>query len=350
MIGELERGAIADVDQLEARLSEPSGAVVDAMSRISGDVVVLGVGGKMGPTLARMIKRAAEQAGGPGASRRVIGVSRFGSGDLEAKLHQHGIETVRCDLLDAQQVRRLPQAENVIFMAGMKFGSTGNESLTWAMNAHLPALVCEQYAQSRIVAFSTGNVYGLAPVNGGGSVEGDALNPAGEYAMSCLARERMFEHFSLTQATAVATIRLNYATELRYGVLVDLAQQVRDGQPIDLGMGNMNVIWQGDANAMAIAALEHAASPPFVLNVAGPEQLSVRRVCRQFGELMGKPVHFTGQEADSSLLNNGQLGHRLFGYPRVSAQQLLRWTAHWVMRGGETLGKPTHFQVRDGKF
>lgn len=338
---------IADVDMLDDLLSRPTPEVVETFRRLKGDVIVLGVAGKMGPTLARMAARAAEEAGTP---RRVIGVSRFSKGDLESRLNGWGIETIRCDLLDPQQLADLPDAPHVIYMAGMKFGSTGQESLTWAMNTHLPALVSQRYADSRIIAFSTGNIYGLSPVTHGGSVETDPLDPTGEYAMSCLGRERMFEHFSRTLDIPAALIRLNYATELRYGVLVDLAQQVLAGKPIDVTMGTMNVIWQGDANAMALAALDHAASPPFVLNVAGPELLSVRRVCEQFGELFDKPVQFVGDEAPNALLNNGQLGHRLFGYPRVGVQQMVRWIADWLTRGGELLGKPTHFEVRDGKF
>lgn len=339
--------SIADVEQLEALLSEPNEAAIEAMRQVKGDIIVLGVGGKMGPTLARMAKRAAEAAGTP---RRVIGVSRFSSGDLEAELNRHGIETVRCDLLNEEEVAKLPDAPNVIYMAGMKFGSTGKESLTWAMNTYLPAVVAKRYANSRIAAFSTGNIYGLTPSTRGGSIEGDPLNPTGEYAVSCLGRERIFEHFSRTLNIPTAMIRLNYATELRYGVLVDLAQQVWAGHPIDLSMGIMNVIWQADANAMTIASLADADTPPFLLNVAGPEQLSVRRVCEQFGELMGKSVQFVGEESPDALLNNGQLGHRKYGYPRVGAQQMLIWIADWIKRDGDTLGKPTHFEVRDGKF
>jgi nucleoside-diphosphate-sugar epimerase len=232
----------------------------------------------------------------------------------------------------------------------MKFGSTNQEALTWAMNAYLPGMVTQRYRKSRIVAFSTGNIYGLSPVHAGGSVETDPLDPVGDYAMSCLGRERIFEHFARTLATPVSIIRLNYATEMRYGVLHDLASRVWNDQPIDLSMGNANVIWQGDANAMSIAALAHAASPPFVLNVAGPETISVRRTAEAFGRLLGKTPTFTGAETGTALLSNGRLGHRLFGYPRVSVDQILRWTADWIQRGGKTLNKPTHFETRDGKF
>jgi nucleoside-diphosphate-sugar epimerase len=235
-------------------------------------------------------------------------------------------------------------------MTGMKFGSTGQEALTWAMNAYLPALVCQRFRRSRIVAFSTGNVYGLSPVALGGSVESDALRPVGEYAMSCVGRERMFEHFSRTLGIPIVLLRLNYATELRYGVLADVARRVWAGEPVDLAMGQLNALWQGDANAMTLAAFDHLASPPLVLNLAGPEQLSVRRVAEQFGALLGKPVTFQGAEAVDSLLSNGQRAQQLFGYPRVGPRQMVEWIAEWVRRGGASLGKPTHFEVRDGNF
>ena len=339
--------SIQSVQQLEEMLSEPTPGLIEMMRKLEGDLLVLGVAGKMGPTLARMAKRALDAAGG---KRSVIGVSRFSEKGQEKDLRKHGVETIQCDLLDRDALPKLPDAPNVVFMAGMKFVSTGNEPLTWAMNSYLPGMVCERYKRSRIVAFSTGNLYGLSPVALGGSVESDALKPDGDYAMSCLGRERMFEHFSRANKTPVALIRLNYSTELRYGVLVDLATKVWTGQPIDLAMGNVNCIWQADANAMSLRAFEHATSPAFYLNVAGPELLSVRRVCQQFGEMMGKKPVFAGQEAGDALLNNGQLGHRLYGYPRVSARQMLIWIADWVMRGGKSLGKPTHFDARDGKF
>ena len=245
---------------------------------------------------------------------------------------------------------RLPDVPNVVFMAGRKFGSTGDESMTWAMNAHVPSLVGRRYRTSRIVAFSTGNVYGLTPSGRGGSREEDAPNPVGEYAMSCLARERLFEHLSRAHRTPVAIVRLNYAAEMRYGVLVDLARRVLDRTPIDLAMGYFNVIWQGDANAMALASLAHTVAPPFVVNVAGAEQLSVRETCTELGRLMDVEVSFTGGEASDALLSNGSRGRELLGAPRVDARRLLGWTADWVRRGGESLDKPTHFESRAGRF
>jgi len=284
---------------LDELLSEPSPGVVETLRRLEGDVIVLGVGGKMGPSLAAMIKRASDVAG---VERRVIGVSRFGSPAAEEPLRAQGIQTIRADLLDEKQLERLPDAPIVIYMAGMKFGSTGQEPLTWAMNTLLPAMVCRKYRHSRIAAFSTGNLYGLTPVRLGGSLETDELNAQGDYAMSCLGRERMFEHFSRTLGIPVSIIRLNYAVEMRYGVLADMARLVWEDAEIDVTMGNLNVIWQADANAMAVQSLLHASSPPLVLNVAGPELLSVRRLCERFGELMGKRPRFIGQESADALL------------------------------------------------
>jgi nucleoside-diphosphate-sugar epimerase len=279
----------------------------------------------------------------------VIGVARFSAGG-EADLCAHGIETARCDLLDAGDVGRLPDAANVVFMAGRKFGSTGDEAGTWATNAYVPGVVCDRYRDSRIVALSTGNVYGLVPVAAGGSREKDPPRPDGEYAMSCLGRERVFEHFSRAHGTRVAIIRLNYACELRYGVLVDLARKVWAGEPIDLGMGYFNTIWQGDACAMVLRALEHAASPPRVVNVTGRETLRVRAVAERFGQLMDRAVRFTGTESDTAILSNADRGLALLGEPRVAVNRLMDWVADWVMRGGRDFGRPTHFESRDGRF
>lgn len=343
----LSSDPVPDVERLEELLTEPSEAVVKALAQIQGDILVLGVGGKMGPSLALMAKRASSVNG---LSRRIIAVSRFSNRQLEARLRSHEIETIRADLLDETQIARLPEAPNVIFMAGMKFGSTGQEAMTWAMNTHLPSLVCRRYPRSKVIVFSTGNVYGLTSVTSGGSRETDSLNPVGEYAMSCLGRERIFEYFCRSTNTPMAFIRLNYASELRYGVLMDLAQRVWTGQAIDLAMGHFNTIWLSDANAMALQALGHVASPPMVLNVTGPELLSVRQVCEQFGQLMGRTAQFEGTESPTALLSDARLAFRLFGQPRISAAQIICWTADWVMRGQPTLGKPTHFESRSGKF
>ena len=339
--------SIADVEQLEALISEPNDGVIETMARLEGDIILLGVGGKMGPSLARMAKRATDAAG---VQRKIIGVDLFPSGDVDKKLQGFGIETVKCNLLDKDALMSLPDAPNVVFMVGMKFGSTGNESLTWAMNAFLPGMVAQKYMNSNIVVFSTGNIYGLTPAVRGGSLEADIPNPTGEYAITAVGRERIFEHFSKTYGIPTAIIRLNYSNEMRYGVLVDIAQQVWDGKTIDVSMGCANVIWQADANAHVLQSFDYVSSPPFIVNSAGPEMISIRRVAEQFAELMGKDASITGCESQDALLSNGQLGHRLFGYPQVPVQQLMRWIADWVMRGGETLGKPTHFESRDGKF
>jgi hypothetical protein len=338
---------IRDLSHLDELLSEPTEGVITTLGKLQGDLVVLGVGGKMGPSLARMARRASEIAG---VRRRVIGVARFSSPALEGELRTHGIETIRCDLIDPAQIERLPEAPNVVAMVGMKFGSTGQEALTWAMNSHVPALISSKYQSSKIVAFSTGNVYGLTPVRLGGSLESDPLQAVGEYAQSCVGRERIYEYFSLTMRIPMALLRLNYATEMRYGVLVDIAQRVQAGQPVHLAMGHLNALWQGDANAMALCAFDHLSTPPRVLNLAGPELLSVRRVAQEFGRLLERPVSFVGSEAEDALLSNAQQAFRLFGYPRVGVEQMLIWIAEWVRRGGPTHGKPTHFEVRDGKF
>jgi nucleoside-diphosphate-sugar epimerase len=332
--------------ELEDALSEPSPAAVSALSSLEGDVMLLGVAGKMGPSLARMVRRAFDLLG---RRDRVIGVARFTSGG-EDWLHGHGVETIRCDLLDSDELARLPDAPNVIFMTGMKFGSTGNESLTWAMNSFLPGLACRRFRRSRIVAFSTGNVYGLSPVARGGSTEDDPPGPVGEYAMSCLGRERMFEHFSRTLGIPIALIRLNYACDLRYGVLVDLARKVWDDQPVDVSMGCFNTIWQGDANALTLAAFGRAASPPWIVNLTGPESLSVREVCERFARRWKKSVRFVGEEGETALLSNSRRCLEMLGRPRVTAETLIEWVATWIERGGRQLGKPTHFESRDGRF
>jgi nucleoside-diphosphate-sugar epimerase len=338
---------LANVEQLEELLSRPTPAAAQALGRVEGDLIVLGVAGKMGPTLACMAKRASEASG---IRRRVIGVSRFSQAESRRKLESHGIETIQGELLDPKFLDTLPEVPNVIYMAGMKFGSTGNEPLTWAMNTYLPALVCQRFRRSRMVAFSTGNVYGTVPVDGAGSVETDPLNPCGEYAMSCLGRERMLDYFSRTLGIPMAIIRLNYAVEMRYGVLVDLAQKVYREQVIDLSMGYVNVIWQGEANALVLCALPDAASPPLYLNVAGPERLSVRDVCQQFGQLLNKSVRFSGVEAADALLNNAEAACRRYGPAQIGVDRMMRWIVQWITRGGATLDKPTHFEVRSGKF
>jgi nucleoside-diphosphate-sugar epimerase len=317
------------------------------MRRLQGDLIVLGVGGKIGPSLARMARRASDAAG---VRRRIYGAARFSNPGLAGRLESLGIEPIRCDLLDRKSLEALPDVPNVLYLAAMKFGSTGQSALTWAMNTYLAGLLAERYAGRRIVAYSTGNVYAMVPVASTGSLETDPPAPVGEYGMSCLGRERMFDHFSLQHGTPTALVRLNYAHECRYGVIVDLAQQILAGRPIDLAMGYFNAIWQGDNNAWTLQAFDHAASPPFVINVTGPEKLRVRNVAAQLGRWMNKPVEFSGTEAPDALLSDARRAFELFGPPTVPAEQMIRWIADWHSRGGPSLGKPTKFESRSGEF
>ncbi|MGA2480330.1 MAG: NAD(P)-dependent oxidoreductase [Spirochaetia bacterium] len=338
---------ISGIRDLEDRLSQPTPGALKALGDVKGDIIVLGAGGKMGPSLARMAKRASDEAG---VKRRVYAVSRFTNPHLVAELTEAGVEPISCDLLDESAVMSLPDAPNVIYMAGTKFGTTGNEPQTWAMNAYLPGVACRRYRGSRIVAFSSGNIYGLVPVASGGSKESDQPQPVGEYAWSVLGRERIFQYFCSANQTPGVLIRLNYACELRYGVLVDIAQKVFADQPVSLGIGHLNTIWQQDANAMVLQALAQAAVPVRILNLTGPETLRVRDVARQMGKLMGKPVSFEGAESSLALLNDASQALRLFGPPRVGAAQIMEMVADWVMHGGDSLGKPTHFESKDGRF
>lgn len=338
---------IHTVDELEDLLSQPTEAVVDLMRRLEGDILLLGVAGKIGPSLARMAKRASTLAG---VNRRVIGVSRFSNPNEETRLRENGVETIRCDLLDDEAVARLPKAPNLLYLAGLKFGASGDAPGTWAMNTWLPGVVCGAFPTSRIVAYSTGTVYGLTPSAEGGSRETDTPQPVGEYAMSCLGRERLFEYFSRTLHIPVALIRLFYACEPRYGVLVDIAAKLLAREPVDLGMGCFNIIWQGDCNAMTLLALDRATSPAFVFNLTGPEILGIREVAETFGQRFGIEPHFCGVEQETACLGNAALAQNLFGPPRVTAGQLIDWVADWMVRGGPTLGKPTHFETRDGRF
>ena len=336
-----------DDDELEELLSRPSPEVVDALRRTPGDVIVLGAGGKMGPSLTTMLRRACDALGD---DRTVTAVSRFSSREIPARLETGGIRVVRAELGDRDTIGRLPDAPNVIYMAGQKFGTKDLPSLTWAVNTLVPAMVAERYAGSRIVAFSTGNVYPLSPATGPGSRESDSLTPIGEYANSCVGRERVLEHVSRTRGTPMAIIRLNYAVDLRYGVLVDIAHRVAAGEPVRVDMGYVNVIWQGDANAQAIRALSLAASPPRAINVTGPDRLSVRDMAMRLGDLLGTAPRVEGTEAPDALLSDTSLAQSLFGPPTVSSDVLIEWVAGWVANGGTRLDKATKFEVRDGKF
>ncbi|MGI6127861.1 MAG: NAD-dependent epimerase/dehydratase family protein [Planifilum sp.] len=335
------------LEELEQVMLDPSERLVRDVARLDGDLIILGVGGKMGPSLAKLAKRAFERAG---LNHRVIGVSRFSSGEVREDLERSGVETISADLLEEEQLQALPDAKYVIHMVGRKFGTTGKEHLTWAMNAYLPGRVALKYRNSRIVSFSTGNVYPLVKLAQGGATEEDPPRPAGEYAQSCLGRERIFDFFSRKYGIPMVHFRLNYAIDMRYGVLLEIARAVREKQPIDLRMGQVNVIWQGDASEMAIRSLLHCQSPPKILNVTGPENISVRWLAREFGRRFGVEPIFEYEEEDSALLSNASEAHRLFGYPRVSLRQMIDWTARWLEAGGITYDKPTHFQEREGEF
>ncbi|HEX7016244.1 MAG TPA: NAD-dependent epimerase/dehydratase family protein [Cyclobacteriaceae bacterium] len=336
-----------EVESLARELLLPSGALVADMKRLEGDIILLGVGGKMGPAMARLAREATDMAG---VRRRIIGVSRFSEPQTRSGLEAESIETIAADLLNEDHLASLPDAPNVLYLAGTKFGTTGKEPYTWAMNAYLPGRVAERYKNSRIVAFSTGNVYPFSPVEAGGSTEEDATGPVGEYGQSCLGRERVFQYFSAKNNTPMLIYRLNYAIDLRYGVLLDIAKSVVEQRPIDLTTGFVNVIWQGDANEIAIRSLLHCEVPAKIVNVTGPETISVKWLAEQFGSKFGKTPLFVNEAMPTALLSNASLAHKLFGSPRVTLPQLIDLTAAWVMQGGKTLDKPTHFQEREGRF
>ena len=339
---------IQTVSELDEALSAPTAGVLETLRSVPGDIMVLGAGGKMGPTLAKMVRRGMDLIGE--ASRRVFAVSRFSSLVAAESLRQAGVETISCELMDRAAVQQLPNAPNVICLVGQKFGTRDAPELTWVANTLVPAIVAERFAKSRIVALSTGCVYPLVSTNGPGAAEDAALAPPGEYANSCVGRERVFEYFSKFNGTPMVFVRLCYAIDLRYGVLLDLAQKVFQRQPIDISMGATHVIWQGDANARVIQCLAHTAVPPVAVNVTGLDRLSIRVLAIRLGELLGRDVRFTGDEASTAWLWDVQRSYDWFGPPTVSIDQMLEATANWVLRDGETLNRPTHFEVRDGQF
>lgn len=336
--------------ELEEALSRPGAADVTAMRALKGDIIVLGVSGKMGPTLARLALRSSLEAGAGRRERRVMGVARFSSQATRAALEQHGIETLACDLLDRTAVAGLPDCANVVYMVGQKFGTSGDAALTWATNVHAAGLAAERYAGSRIVAFSTGNVYPLTAPSSRGPREDHPAGPVGEYAQSALGRERILEYWSRRTATPMAILRLNYAIEPRYGVLRDLADRIMAGTPIDLAMGWVNVIWQRDANSIALRMLAHTATPPLELNLTGTATLAVRSLAERLGKRLGRRPVFTGTPGETALLSNAARCVELFGEPPTGLEEMIAAVADWVKQGGSGLGKPTHFEQRDGRF
>jgi nucleoside-diphosphate-sugar epimerase len=334
---------ISDIAALDDLLCRPSQALIDDLSKVEGDIMILGVAGKMGPTLAGLARAAL-----PG--RRIIGVARFSDPSVKHWLEARGIETINCDLLDETALAALPKSPNVIFMAGRKFGAEGDLSLTWAMNSHVPALVAQAFPRSRIVAFSTGCVYPFVPVDGKGADESMAPNPPGEYAQSCVGRERMFEYFSKAFATPGRLFRLNYAIDMRYGVLHDIATRILQDKPIDVSLGHVNFIWQGDAAAQALRCLKHCAVPTSPINVSGHEILAVRDLAAKLGALLGRDPIIVGTEQPTAWLTDTSQAAKLFGLPVVDTERLIAWTADWVDRAMPSLGKPTKYEVRDGRY
>lgn len=338
---------MTELEVLEQELLKPSNPLIADIRKIEGDIIILGVGGKMGPSMAKLARRAILEAG---SKNRVIGISRFSEEGTREELEAEGIETFAADLLNEEQLAALPDAPNILYLAGTKFGTTGKEPFTWAMNSYLPGRVAERYKNSRIVAFSTGNVYPFVPINSGGLSEETTPAPVGEYGQSCLGRERVFQYFSERYKIPTLIYRLNYAIDLRYGVMLEIAKAVLADKPIDLTTGNVNVIWQGDANEIAIRSLLHCETPANILNVTGPETLSVKWLAEQFGLLLDKKPTFVNEIQPNALLSNASKAHKLFGYPRVTVRQMIEMTVAWLQAGGKTINKPTHFQERKGQF
>ena len=332
---------------LEDALAQPSSADLAFAARLQGDVLILGAGGKMGPSLARRVHRALLAAG---SGARAIAASRFSSPAARQGLEADGIATVVCDLLEPAHIAALPPAPNVLFLAGRKFGTTDRTDLTWATNTIVPARVAERFAQARLVVFSTGNVYPLVKAGERAPTEAEPPAPVGEYAQSCLGRERVVEFVSRERGLAALIFRLNYAVDLRYGTLVDIARKVFAGEAVDLTVGSFNAIWQGDANSYAFRSLDLCASPPDILNVTGPEIVSVRETAEWFGSAFGRPPQFANTEGQFALLSDSTRCRSLLGEPEVPLPVLRGWVAEWVERGGALLDKPTHFEVADGRF
>ncbi|MBR2476980.1 MAG: NAD(P)-dependent oxidoreductase [Clostridia bacterium] len=334
-------------DKLNEMLTTPSAALIEDIKKIDGDIMILGAGGKMGPTLSLLAQNAVKAAG---IDKKVIAVSRFTDEFATKLLTDNGVEIIKCDLQDSAQLNALPDVKNIIYMAGRKFGTNGNEWQTWGMNSVLPALVCEKFKNSSIVVFSSGNIYPLVPLNCGGSKETEPTGPIGEYATSCLARERSFEYAAKKFGTKVFMYRLSFAVDLRYGVLYDIAERLMNGEPISVTTPVFNIIWQGSANEIAIRGLLYASEDVEIMNVTGPEVLSVKAVAEELGALLGKEPIYCGEESDIAYFSNAGKMIDTFGYPDVPASTLIKWQAEWIKDGGRALGKPTHFEERGGKY
>ena len=336
-----------DIKELDNFMCRPSEALVKDITEIDGDIMVLGAGGKMGPTLCKLAANAVRKAK---SHKRIYAVSRFSNAAHAHDLAKNGVEVIRADLLDEDQLGRLPHIPNIIYMAGRKFGTSEDQSLTWVMNTYLPGRIADKFRHSRIVAFSTGNVYPFVGIESGGCREDSPVGPVGIYANTCLGRENVFRYFSNRYGTRVLLFRLNYAIDLRYGVLLEIAKTVHEGRPLDLTTGYFNVIWQGYANEVAIRSLLLCDSPPKILNVTGSETVSARETAEKFAGYFKREAVFTGEEKNTALLSNASHCMHLFGKPEVTLDDMIRMTAQWVMDKGETLDKPTHFQEREGKF
>ncbi len=338
---------IRNEDELIDVMTRPRPVLVEFMRTLTSPLVILGAGGKMGPTLAILARRAADAAGHP---LEVVAVSRYSDPRARAFLETHGVRTLSADLMDRAAFAGLPDTDNLLYLVGLKFGTSSDPARTWATNTLVPAYAAERFSRARIVALSTGNVYPLVPVDGSGSDEGDPLTPLGEYSNACVARERVFEYFSSIYATPMVLLRLSFALDLRYGVLVDIASKVWLEEPVSVGMSHLNGIWQGDANEMIIRALALAAVPATPINLVGGQHFSVRETARRFGEMMGKPVRFSGTDSQTAFLSNNARLRATLGEPPTSVETVMQWVADWVMSSGALLNKPTHFEVRDGGY
>lgn len=334
-------------EELDEILSRPTPGVIETLSGIEGDLVLLGGGGKVGPTLARMARRALDSAGSPA---KVVSVSRWSDQAAADEARRHGIEVVSADLGDPDAWAGLPDAGAVVYLLGHKFGSTSNPSLTWWLNAVVPGFCASRYRRVPTVAYSTGNVYPLRPTQLGGSTELDELGPVGMYAQSCAAREQVFAQAAERWATPTTIYRLNYACELRYGVIADIAEKIAGGEPVDVTMPAVNVVWQADSTAWSLQSLGLAAAPAEILNATGPETLSTRYIAQRLADAGGWDLKIEGEEAGTALLSNAAKCHTLYGYPSVTPETIIEWVAEWINAGGRRFGKPTKFQQRDGGF